>query len=52
MESGSPLLRHQFPSVVTEGSLGPRDRRAHEQFAIEYAEQTRLTRAALLGTAK
>ena len=43
------LVRTQpFPSLIAERSMSSRDRRAHEQFAREYAEQIPRTRAALL----
>jgi hypothetical protein len=37
-----------FPSLIAGRSMSSRDRRAHEQFAREYAEQILRTRAALL----
>ena len=37
---------------ISQPSMSPRDRRAYEQFAREYAEQTLQTRTALLGSAK
>jgi len=44
-----PTVRTQpFPSLIPERSMSSRDRRAHEQFAREYAEQVLRTRAALL----
>jgi len=38
------------PVRVAARSITPRDARAQKQFAREYAEQTVLTRAALLGS--
>jgi hypothetical protein len=47
------LLRRNRRSLLAEPpSLTPREKRAHDQFAREYAEQTRLTRAALKRPAK
>jgi hypothetical protein len=51
MDLISPPGRKQ-PATVAGRSMTPRDRRAHEQFAREYAEQTLRTRAALLGCTK
>ena len=48
MDQIPPVRRQQFPSLSAEGSMTSRDRRAHEQFAREYAEQVLRTRAALL----
>ena len=46
------LLRENRRSLPAEPvSLTPREQRAHDQFAREFADQTRLTRAALLGSA-
>jgi hypothetical protein len=47
------LVRTQpFPSLIAERSMSSRDKRAHEQFAREYAEQILRTRAALLERAR
>jgi hypothetical protein len=48
MDAAKRFRRHQFPTLSLEREMGPRDRRAHEQFAREYAEQIVRTRAALL----
>jgi len=47
----SPSRGHQSVTDA-ERSMTPRDRRVHEQFAREHAEQALRTRAALLGSAK
>jgi hypothetical protein len=49
-----PIQPSREHSAVTGGerSMTPRDRRVHEQFAREHAEQALRTRAALLGLAK
>jgi hypothetical protein len=52
MDDVPPLQRHQFPSLVAERSMTPRDRRAHEQFAREYSEQILRTRTAMLERVK
>jgi hypothetical protein len=52
MDLNSPLERNRLPLVKTDAALTPRDARAHDQFAREYAEQTRMTRDALLGSPK
>jgi len=46
------LERNRRALIKPDASLTPREGRAHEQFAREYAEQTRMTRDALLGSAK
>jgi hypothetical protein len=46
------LERNRRSLIAPNPSLTARERRAHDQFAREYAEQTGLTRAALLGSAK
>ena len=47
------LLEHNGLALTRPGGARtPREVRAHDQFAREYAEQSRMTRAALLGTAK
>ena len=51
MDPISPLRGHG-PVTGGERSMTQRDKRAHEQFAREFAEQTLLTRAALRGDAK
>ena len=47
MDLNSLLCRHQLSLMVAERSETTRDRRAHEQFAREYAEQIHFVRAAL-----
>lgn len=47
------LLRRNRRSLLAEPpALTPREKRAHDQFAREYAEQVGRTRAALLGPAE
>ncbi|MFL6728448.1 MAG: hypothetical protein ACJ8FF_02125 [Sphingomicrobium sp.] len=47
------LLRRNRRSLLAEpASLTLREKRAHDQFAREYAEQTRMTLAALRGPAE
>jgi hypothetical protein len=47
------LLRRNRRSLLADApSLTPREKRAHDQFAREYDESTRLTREALFGPAK
>ena len=48
MDPVSPIRRDQFPSLDADRRMTQRDRRSHEQFAREYAEQVLRTRAALL----
>ena len=52
MDRKSPLRSQQFPSLSTGPGMTPRERRSHEQFAREYAEQLLRTRAALVECAK
>lgn len=47
MDLNSLLRRHQLSLMFAERSLSPREKRAHDQFARDYAEQIRATRAAL-----
>ena len=48
-----PLVRTQpFPPLIAERSMSSRDKRAHEQFAREYADQILRTRAALLARSR
>jgi len=47
MGLNSLLCSHQLSLLAAERSLTPRDRRAHEQFAREYAAQIHVVRAAL-----
>ena len=41
------LSRHQRSLMVADRSMTPRDKRAYEQFARDYAEQIQFVRAAL-----
>ena len=52
MDLESLLERNRRSLTKPDPSLTPREQRAHDQFAREYAEQTRMTRDALLGCAK
>jgi hypothetical protein len=52
MDLNCLLDRNRRSLATAPASLTPREKRAHDQFAREYAEQTLLTRAALFGTAK
>jgi hypothetical protein len=52
MDLESLLERNRRSLIEPHPSLTPSEKRAHDQFAREYAEQSRLTRAALLGPAK
>jgi hypothetical protein len=47
MDLNSLLRRHQLSLMVAERSMTARDKRAHEQFARDYAEQIHFVRAAL-----
>jgi hypothetical protein len=48
MDRIPPMRTRRFPSLIPERAMSSRDRRAHEQFAREYAEQVLRTRAALV----
>jgi hypothetical protein len=52
MDLESLLERNRRSLIEPVRSLTPSEKRAHDQFTREYAEQTRLTRAALLGRTK
>ena len=52
MDLDSLLWSHQLSSVAAERSMKPLDRLAHEQFTLDRAEPTPLTRAALFGRAR
>lgn len=39
MDLNSLLRRHQLSLMAAERSITPRDKRAHQQFARDYAEQ-------------
>jgi|GraSoiStandDraft_46_1057282.scaffolds.fasta_scaffold636996_2 hypothetical protein len=47
MDLNKLLHRHQLSLMVADRSLGPLEKRAHEQFAREYSEQIARTREAL-----
>lgn len=47
MNLNALLRRHQISLMVAQHSMSARDRRAHEQFARDYAEHIRNVRAAL-----
>jgi hypothetical protein len=47
MDRVPPVRTQPFPSLTPERSMSSRDRRAHKQFAREYADQILRTRAAL-----
>ena len=47
MDRVPPVRAQPFPSLTPERVMSLRDRRAHEQFAREYADQILRTRAAL-----
>jgi hypothetical protein len=47
MDLNSLLRRHQLSLMAGERAMTPRDKRAHEQFARDYAEQIHFVRAAL-----
>lgn len=52
MDLQSLLERNRRSLTKADPTLNPREQRAHDQFAREYAEQSRMTREALLGSAK
>jgi hypothetical protein len=47
MDLNSLLRRHQLSLMIAEHSLTAHEKRAHEQFARNYADQIRLVREAL-----
>ena len=47
MDLNSLLQGHRRSLLVADPSLTPREKRAYDQFAREYAEQFQRTRAAL-----
>ena len=47
MDLNKLLHRHQLSLMVADRSLSPRKKRAHDQFARDYADQIRAVRAAL-----
>ncbi len=50
MDLNSLLRRHQLSLMNVERSMTPRDKRAHEQFARDYADQIHFVREALGAT--
>ena len=50
MDLNSLLRRHQLSLMRADRSQSPREKRAHEQFAKDYAEQIRVTRDPLGAT--
>lgn len=50
MDLNSLLDRNRRSLVAGDPNLTPREKRAHDQFAREYAEQNLRTRAALSGS--
>ena len=47
MDLNSLLHRHQRSLMFADHSLSPRDQRAHDQFARDYADQIRAMRDSL-----
>lgn len=47
MDLNSLLRRHQLSLMRAARSMTPRDKRAHERFAHDYAEQIHVVRDAL-----
>lgn len=47
MDLNSLLRRHQRSLMIADATLSPDVRRAHDQFARDYAEQIRRTRHSL-----
>jgi hypothetical protein len=47
MDLNSLIRRHQLSLVAADRTMTPRDKRAHEQFARDYAQQIHFVRAAL-----
>jgi hypothetical protein len=47
MDLNSLLRRHQLSLIAADRTMTPRDKRAHEQFARDYAKQIHFVRAAL-----
>ena len=52
MDLESLFNANRRPLAPPKPSLTPREQRAYDQFTGEYAEQRRMTRNALLGSAK
>ena len=47
MDLNSLLRRHQLSLMAADRTMTPHDKRAHEQFVRDYAEQIHFVRAAL-----
>ncbi len=47
MDLNALLRRHQLSLIIADRSLTPREKRAHDQFAREYADQIGIVRDAL-----
>jgi hypothetical protein len=47
MDLNTLLRRHQLSLMAADRSLSPREQRAHDQFARDYADQIRAVREAL-----
>src|SRR3982751_3582572 len=47
MDLNSLLRRHQLSLMIADRSMTPREKRAHEQFARDYAERIHVARDAL-----
>jgi len=47
MDLNSLLRTHQLSLMSAERSMTPRDKRAHEQFSRDYADQIHFVRGAL-----
>jgi len=47
VDLNSLLRKHQLSLMFAERSMSPRDKRSHERFARDYAEQIHFERAAL-----
>jgi hypothetical protein len=47
MDLNSLIRRHQLSLVAADRTMTPREKRAHEQFARDYAQQSHFVRAAL-----
>jgi hypothetical protein len=52
MDLNDVLRQSRLALAAEPASLTPRDKLAYDQFTREYAEQTRMTRAALLGSTR
>jgi hypothetical protein len=47
MDLDALLRRHQLSLIIADRSLTPSEKRAHDQFAREYADQIGIVRDAL-----